>query len=257
MPVSKRIRRWVKRNVPFAVPVWEAWVGFLAWQRRLLYARKGREYAFTAIYKRGGWGGESLSGPGSTMDGTAAIRDALPQLFTEFGIRSMIDAPCGDFHWMRYVALDRVQYTGLDLVPKLIECTSQLYGNDKRRFAVCDLVVGPVPRADLFFCRDCLVHLALDEAVAAVRNIVAGGSQYVLCTTFPETTRNKEIVTGEWRSLNMQLPPFNFPPPLKLINENYIAGNGSYADKSIGLWAVADLKDCVGGEVNNERVTNA
>jgi hypothetical protein len=55
----------------------------------------------------------------------------------------------------------------------------------------------------------------------------------------------------------MQLPPFNFPPPLKLINENYIAGNGSYADKSIGLWAVADLKDCVGGEVNNERVTNA
>jgi hypothetical protein len=42
---------------------------------------------------------------------------------------------------------------------------------------------------------------------------------------------------GDWRPLNLCAPPFNFPPPLRIIHEPYRA----FTDKSLGLWRVADL----------------
>ena len=35
--------------------------------------------------------------------------------------------------------------------------------------------------------------------------------------------------------------PFNFPPPLRLVNENCTEGDGAYGDKCLGLWRLADL----------------
>ena len=56
------------------------------------------ESTFSQIYEKKSWGdGESVSGPGSDLDQTAAIREALPKLLREIGARSMVDAPCGDF----------------------------------------------------------------------------------------------------------------------------------------------------------------
>jgi hypothetical protein len=43
--------------------------------------------------------------------------------------------------------------------------------------------------------------------------------------------------------LNLQLPPFNFPAPLRLIEENCTEDGGKYADKSLGLWRLSDLPD--------------
>lgn len=61
---------------------------------------------FTSIYRNNGWGSlESRSGAGSTLASTANIRRELPGLVERLNIRTLLDAPCGDFNWMKEVAL--------------------------------------------------------------------------------------------------------------------------------------------------------
>ena len=64
---------------------------------------------FTHVY----WDGkqrnlESLSGVGSTFVQTSKIRKALPVLLSDFNIRSIIDAPCGDLNWMSKILTELV-----------------------------------------------------------------------------------------------------------------------------------------------------
>src|SRR5262249_38238518 len=50
-------------------------------------------------------GQESVSGPGSSIRQTVEIRQRLPLLLQELGTRVLLDAPCGDFHWLSKVRL--------------------------------------------------------------------------------------------------------------------------------------------------------
>src|SRR4051812_5816720 len=79
------------------------------------------ETIFTEIYERNLWEEtESRSGPGSNLVKTSAIRTQLPILLDALGVRSLLDAPCGDFHWMQYTPLHVKRYIGVDVVPALI-----------------------------------------------------------------------------------------------------------------------------------------
>ncbi|HEX8999730.1 MAG TPA: class I SAM-dependent methyltransferase, partial [Blastocatellia bacterium] len=80
-----------------------------------------------------------------------------------------------------------------------------------------------------------------NDAIAALRNFKRSKSEYLLTTTFPKTEVNEDILTGEWRPLNLQRAPFNFPEPLRLINERCTEEGDRYADKSLGLWRLSDL----------------
>jgi hypothetical protein len=105
-----------------------------------------------------------------------------------------------------------------------------------------DLVGDRLPAADLILCRDGLVHLSLTEACGAIENCRASGARLLLTTTFPDCAANRDIATGEFRRLNLQIAPFNFPEPVARINELYIDAKGDRrADKSLGLWRIADL----------------
>ncbi len=49
---------------------------------------------FRQIYLGGGWpGGDSISGPGSTLARTRNLRAALPGLLRQVGARLLLDAP--------------------------------------------------------------------------------------------------------------------------------------------------------------------
>ena len=54
--------------------------------------------------------GSQRSGPGSSLVQTATIRRDIPALLASLGIRSFLDAPCGDFNWMRHVDLGVERY---------------------------------------------------------------------------------------------------------------------------------------------------
>ena len=57
---------------------------------------------FSQIYYGNMFGGmESRSGEGSNMVQTSEIRRELPKLLHELGIKTLLDAPCGDWHWMK------------------------------------------------------------------------------------------------------------------------------------------------------------
>ena len=196
---------------------------------------------FRGIYKSNAWGSTvSHSGTGSDLEQTAVIRSILPGLLQELAVTSMLDVPCGDFHWMREVELD-VDYTGGDVVPDLVAANQERYGNDRRRFRVVDIANNALLPVDLVFCRDLLVHFSFDDALCAISNLKRSGSTWLLTTTFPARTENLDIATGQWRPLNLERPPFNFPPPRRLFNERCSEYGEDWADKSLGLWCMEDL----------------
>lgn len=207
------------------------------------------EQVFTGIYRHNSWNdAESVSGPGSRRAQTRHLQSELPLLLKELKVRTLLDIPCGDFNWMKEVDLEGVNYIGGDIVGQLIERNSQLWTNERRSFVQIDLMTSQLPRADLVFCRDCLGHLPVEAIYAALRNICASGAEYLLTThfTYRSLDANRDILTGDWRRLNLEIPPFCFPPPKRMIVEGCSEGGGCFADKSMSLWPVGQISSLVG-----------
>lgn len=210
-------------------------------------ARDGENYSisetFARIHRAKHWtGSESVSGAGSGTAQTRVLSQILRDVVREFEIKTLLDAPCGDFGWMSAAQLPLESYCGADIVPDLIRENERRYGDERHRFECADITRDALPAADLMLCRDCLVHLSFADITRALRNVSAQPIQWLLTTTFPRQSENEEIVTGDWRPLNLQRAPFHLPPPLRLFNENCSEGDGKFADKSLGLWRVGDLK---------------
>ena len=196
---------------------------------------------FRRIYEDNHWGAEQRSGAGASRGQTAMVLSELTALLRELHINVLLDVPCGDFSWMQHLAAHEVSYIGGDIVSSVIEINNAHFGSSSRTFQVLDLTRDPLPAADLLLCRDCLVHLSFGDALAALANVARAPIKYFLTTTFPDCSRNDDIVTGDWRVTNLAVPPFNLPPPLRLICEQCSEANGLFADKSLALYRVEDL----------------
>ena len=201
---------------------------------------------FTEIKKGNHWGDEdSVSGTGSNYLQTDTIRKAIPELLKKYDIKFMIDAPCGDFFWMKEISLELEtilsKYEGHDIVEELVSLNNSIYKTEKISFSLSDITVDSLPKADLIFTRDCLVHLSFANIYKVIRQYKKSKSKYLLTTTFSERTFNKDIQNGDWRTLNLQRAPFFFPKPILLINENCTEDNGNYKDKCLGLWEIKSL----------------
>lgn len=224
---------------------------------------------FRHIYRNKTWGdAESVSGPGSELGETRKVREVLPALLRELGVKSMLDAPCGDWNWMKTIDLSGIDYIGAEVVPELVERNTRLYGlgpvpqaamgssagdsiarmresrapgaaatGGSRRFIIADITKDPLPRVDLILCRDCLVHLSNKLARAAIDNFRRSGGTWLLTTTYPGALpgdgANRDIATGQFRMVDLTRPPFDMPPPERVINEESAEGG---AHKSLGLW---------------------
>jgi SAM-dependent methyltransferase len=199
---------------------------------------------FRYAYHHNLWrGAESPAGPGSSLAQTRVIADALPGLCERYGVGSLLDVPCGSFNWMAGVNLPGVRYTGGDIVPEVVAEAARRHPKRERSFLVLDLTHSPLPPADLLLCRDCLVHLSFADIAKAIGNIRRSKIEYVLTTTFTAEFGFRDIVTGDWRPINLEAPPFSFPNPVELLRERCTEQNGAFADKALGLWRVRDLPD--------------
>jgi hypothetical protein len=200
------------------------------------------EQVFRHAYLHNVWGDpESVSGHGSGLERTASFRDQIPQLLEELGAQSLFDAGCGDFNWMKELQLPIDQYLGMDIVPELITQNQRKCSDGRGIFAHGNFVYAALPRVDVILCRDCLVHFSFEDIAAALRNFKKSQSCYLLTTTFVDFQDNLDIATGAWRRLNLERPPFAFPPPEKLIDEKCLHTGGIYADKRLGLWRLAAI----------------
>lgn len=202
----------------------------------------GHGEVFADIYARDLWrlGGESRSGPGGRREHTRRLRLELPSLLSRLGIRSLVDVGCGDFNWMRETELGVDLYIGVDVVFDIVLANRLRYGGPRRRFLLRDLTRDPLPRADLVLCRDVLIHFPDDDLVTALNAIIASGARYLLASTFIDREENKPISLGDWRPVNLQLPPLSLRPPVDaLVETPWEAG---YDDKRLGLWDLRELR---------------
>ena len=196
------------------------------------------EQRFRRIHETNLWGAaESTSGLGSEMDATAVLRAELPLLLQKLRVTSLLDAPCGDAGWINNANL-RVRIIGVDIVPALVESLQAraASGEIKGEFHLADITRDALPRCDAILCRDCLVHLSYANIERAVANFRRSGAAWLIATTFPEWQTNRDCEDGDWRALNFERAPFEWGPPVELLNENCLEAGGGWRDKSLGVW---------------------
>jgi len=200
------------------------------------------EGIFTRIYRENGWfQADTVSGSGSAIFNTVAIREELPIVIQELGVRSILDIPCGDCHWMKELNLPIEHYMGADIVKEIIDTNRQHITDKRYQFFHWDITQTSLPTVDFVLCRDCLVHFALSDAQRTIENILRSRSRYFATTTFPSVMSNMDIVTGDWRPINLLKAPFHFPEPMRLIKEHHLWHGEEHTDKSLGVWRVEDL----------------
>ena len=95
---------------------------------------------------------------GSDNYTTKILRSKLPIFIKKYKIKSILDAGCGDFYWMKNINLIKINYYGLDIVSKLIEKNKKLYSKKNITFFKSNLVKDKLPKVDLIICRDVLTR---------------------------------------------------------------------------------------------------
>jgi SAM-dependent methyltransferase len=193
---------------------------------------------FGKAYANRTWGSaESGSGVGSELGATSSLRPYLPEIFNRLNVRTFLDAPCGDWNWMRTVDLTGVDYTGADVVPEVIASNQERFARPCVRFLVADLTKDDLPRADLILCRDCWVHLSFQDIGAMLENFRRSGAAWLLVSNSPHVETNENKLTSlRWRYLNLRKAPFHFPPALESRKDHY-----ADVQFEITLWRIADL----------------
>jgi hypothetical protein len=205
--------------------------------------------AFTQIYHENLWGDpNSRSGIGSSFEQTIVIRRKIPEIISKYNIKSIIDAPCGDLFWIKALLpqfqKEGIKYTGLDIVPEIIEKNKLDFSEPTFNFGNVDLTKGPIPRADLIITRDCFLHLSFENIVKILIRYKESGSKYLLVSLYTKATRKNYDVHDfpvEARPINLLKYPFNFSPPLEIIVEECTEGYGEMSDKSLGLWDLTQI----------------
>lgn len=189
---------------------------------------------FQQIFDKNAWGmDESRSGAGSTLTATEHLRRELPRIVAMVGARTFLDAPCGDFNWMRHCELGVDHYTGADIVPALVERLRNQHASPTRSFIQLDITKDPLPHADIFLCRDCFIHLSFAHIHDVIDNFLRSDCKHLLVSTYRDMRGNVDNFTGGVRMLNLTLPPFGFPQPIEYIVDRGEAG----FDRNLGLWS--------------------
>jgi hypothetical protein len=163
---------------------------------------------------------ETRCGGGSTIGATENVRAALPELLRDLGVKTMLDAPCGDLNWISKVDLG-VNYIGMDYDPSHIK-------GKPGHLIVGDIVKDPLPAADLMLCRDFLQHLPHWQVELVFRNVRLSNIDWLLATSHQNIENSDIQRAGDFRPLNLMARPFSFPAPAWQI--------GDGANRILGLW---------------------
>ena len=199
---------------------------------------------FTHIYNQSSkssfqWNndGETVSGPGSTIENTAYTRFEIKNIIRKFNIKSILDIGCGDFNWMKIVLSKNKKninkYLGVDVVGSLINQNIENYKNDIVDFKKVDLcqTIDNIEKNhyDLVICKEVMIHLSIENSLNLIKNLKKLGAKYLLATTFLKT-ENINIQDGHVYNINLFVPPFGFPEPIYVINEK---GTGGRFDNNL------------------------
>jgi len=202
------------------------------------------------VPKEGKPGYYGPSGPGSSLKSTEELRKALPLIFNKLGVKTFVDAPCGDWLWMQAVNLTGVQYFGGDITNVTVNKNRGCFGGAENvHFNWFDITCMIPPPVDLILVRDVLFHLPEPLVMEALANINESGARFLATTTFSDGENGKwrfnmayQDTLGErknqgldshigFQKLNLYTSPFNFPAPVWRVDEDN-QGQGRH----VGVW---------------------
>jgi SAM-dependent methyltransferase len=130
---------------------------------------------FRTIYRTKAWGdnGEAFcSGSGSGGPASEQYYAGVIEFISHHQVQSVVDLGCGDFAVGRkIVEASGVRYTGIDVVPELIEHHKQTVHDPRVSFQCADITCDPLPLADLCLIRQVLQHLSNDEIAKVLANV--------------------------------------------------------------------------------------
>jgi SAM-dependent methyltransferase len=175
--------------------------------------------AFTRAYKDGQW--HNGSGSGSSPVNTETYRAFLQAYMEGAGVRSVLDAGCGDWQFSRLIdwtGLDR--YIGIDLVDDVVLANTLKYFRAHSpviTFTRADfLQMDRPPAADLVLVKDLVQHWP-DAAVHELGRRLAG--RRALITYDLDTGPHRDIPPGGYRGLDLTAGPFLWPVTERLRYE--------------------------------------
>jgi len=185
---------------------------------------------------------ETLCGAGSMLEHTVSIRAWLPTLSRHLGIKSILDAPCGDFNWMAHTDLSGIDYIGVDFDPEHLARASETksagvsFAPKSKRLLELDIVNDRLPRADLMLCREFLQHLPNDRVHKVLENFRDSGCEWFVATSHGNLFNTDIAAAGMFRPLNLKEIPFSLPVP-----HGYV-GDEPGSDRILGLWHRSDFE---------------
>lgn len=130
-----------------------------------------------------------------------------------------------------------VHYIGGDIVKPLVEDLNINYKSKKVSFIHFDLIKDTPPQVDLMIFRDCLFHLSFEDTKEVLEKFIKSKSTYVLTTTHKNINNlfaNRDILTGDFRCIDLFSPPYNFSHDPLYIIDDWMA---PHRERQMCLWS--------------------
>lgn len=162
------------------------------------------------------------------------FKEELFRLLQGFEIKTFIDIPCGEMSWIYEIKPFIQSYIGIHTEEKLLHKNREKYGSDTVHFQQLDISKDPLPMADLIFCHDALNTLSQNEILASLLLFKKSGAKYLLISADLAQEKNHKGKKGAYHAINWQLPPYQFPKPLLILNTHE-------PQKKLALWRIEDI----------------
>ena len=188
-----------------------------------------RQSSFVEIFHKRQWGEIksnpeelSASGLGSSLAITSLVRQTLDCVINDIKyalnkkVLRLLDIPCGDLRWMSVFLSNRtdIEYTGMDIVPDIIEHHTKTYSDQPWTFRVHDIVAEPLTTSyDLIFSRDMTQHLTIGDTLRVLKHFSVSGSHFAMMTTYPSRLHNEQDLDvdrpGRYYEQDLERPPYS------------------------------------------------
>lgn len=155
-----------------------------------------------------------LSQPQSILERTDQLRQQIPSLLQSLHIQSIVDCGCGDWSWFQTIPLQSIHYTGLDIVPELIQRNQTLFKGPTVRFRQMDCVAQEGPHADLWLARDFCNGLDKPSILRFLKEFCKSNSKYLALTTVSNHKNDGEWMTGIVHPIDLTHESFGLPEPI-------------------------------------------
>jgi hypothetical protein len=186
--------------------------------------------AFSRIYRDKIW--YRGSGKGSSPEMTVDYRRVLQQYFDDPKYTTYVDFGCGDWQIMSLITIpDTKQYIGIDVVNSLITAHRERHAKPNVKFYhASEWTPEMTPNADLLIVKDVLQHLSTPRIQEFLTTTLPKFRYALITNDFGENRRQRNILPGEYRPLDLTAPPFN------LQLEPIMAFKYAIYDKRTFLW---------------------